>query len=182
MKNLFNKTFMFAGLFGLLILAACSDDDGAEVSPVVGTWNYESATLDISVNGTPLLDFFTALFQAAGLSDEEAAAQAQTNAEQFETGANIFVGFEIVFAQDGTYDVSFADGDTSAGTWAANSDNSVVTLTDADGEDIVFTVATLTSTAASFTFTQVEEGSDLDQDGTNDTISIDFTMNLTKAQ
>jgi len=187
MKNLFTKSLMFLGVFGLLVLSSCSDDDGddAAASLVIGTWNYQSATLDITIDGVDVLDFFTAVFEAAGLDATEAAASAESSAGDLETGANIFAGSVFTFNADGTYNISFGDGTSSTGMWTEASDSSTVTLSpDADADDpnpsdVVLNVDSLSETSATFSFSQTEDG-DLTGDGTDNELVINFTMTVTK--
>ena len=189
MKNLFTKSLMFLGVFGLLVLASCSDDDddgdSAPASLVIGTWSYESATLDITVDGVDIIDFFTAIFEAAGLETEEAAANAEATAADTETGANIFAGSTFVFNADGTYNITFGDNTTSTGGWTESSDSSTVTLSpDPDDEDpnpmdVVLNVDSISETSATFSFSQTESG-DLTGDGEDNELTINFTMTVTK--
>ena len=187
MKNLFTKSLMYLGVFGLLVLASCSDDDGddAPASLVIGTWNFQSATLDITVDGTDALAFFTALFEAAGLDETEAAASAESTFADLESGANIFDGAVFVFDANGTYSITYSDNTSDSGSWVESSDSSTVTLSpDADADEpnpssVVLNVDALSETSATFSFTQVESG-DLTGDGTDNELSISFVMTVTK--
>ncbi len=189
MKNLFSKSLLYLGVLGLLVLAACSDDDeGDDVDPVIGTWNFVSATITgITVDGADINAFFTAAGQAQGLQDEALTAFVDQSVSLFESGVlATFQGLTADFNADATYSINLSTGPTTGG-WVANADNTVYTLSpDPDDEDpnpvdLFFNVVTLTATDANFTF-DFPQATDLTGDGMDNIIVASLDMNLTKAQ
>lgn len=179
MKISLNKR-SFRSLFLLLILpltvtlTSCEDDENEEMggeAALTGTWTYESASIDLLVDGVPILDYF---MDELGATEEEA--------EQFETifedNANFFEGINITFESDGTYSVD-DDGMTETGTWSLNEDASEITFDAGTADATVLEVFTLTNSQLSFGLSE-EDSEDLNDDDDPETLTIDLVINMTK--
>lgn len=64
-----------------------------------------------------------------------------------------FKNFSVSLKADGTYSSNDTEGTTTTGTWTLSSDGKTLTLTASTGSKIVYTVNSVSSTAASFKYT-----------------------------
>lgn len=95
------------------MFTSCKDDDG-ENNPqtnslLVGVWQYESADVEITINGKDIIDYLVEAFE---LTEEEAAELAA----DFEEEIDDFDGIRWTFTNDGKYTLTSSEGNES-GTW-----------------------------------------------------------------
>jgi len=162
--------------FGILLIIplvfACSkDEEGGAEADLAGAWTYESATVDLKINGVSFIDYYKDELEA---TEEEAAEAEEFFAEAF----NFFEGLKITFKSDRTYTTNF-DGVEDSGTWSLNSDASILTLDAGTAESSAMKVYTLTSSKFTFGMDE-EEMEDMDSDGVDETLSIAIKVNMKK--
>ncbi len=129
------KYFLFMmSLAGLLWISSCGSDDEDDAQPtseIVGTWQYDDASLNISVNG---VDFIQYLVDELGASSADAiiALALFETAFEDETGLE---GVAFTFNADGTYRVTAPGEPDETGTYVLNSSETAVTFT-SEGESL----------------------------------------------
>lgn len=172
---MFNRNFLGLLLIvsSMLFFVGCSDketqgDDAA--ATIVGTWTYESSDLLVLVNSKDIVQYFIEVFQLTEV-------EAQEFADLFEEGIDEFAGGTFTFNANGSFTV-MAGSETSTGTWSVSEDGKTLTVVEDEGTTSL-EIKTLTSTHLSLYLNETETD-DLDQDGTDDTIQIELTLNLTK--
>ncbi|MBT28693.1 MAG: hypothetical protein CMO01_03450 [Thalassobius sp.] len=176
-------------VFSLLFIFSCDDDDPVDQDEdsetIIGTWTFESQTLEFYQNGTKLTDSEVALYFSILGYDIESF--------QVPEGAT----FE--FSEDGTFTGNATDYDEQTGTWELSDDESTLKIYSDAGilfldidslpEDIkdlileedgsiAFEVLTLTETNASFYISKtgpIQVSNDI-----SITLRTDLTINLTK--
>ncbi len=175
--NKFKSTsfvFVLVTLFGVGLWSCGSDDDSPSVTPaIVGTWVYESHTVNVSINGQNSLQF---LVENMGLSEAEALMFQNIFLGQLED-ASQFQGFSIQFRADGTFQLTDSEG-VESGTYELRNNNTLLVLD--DGEEVVeLEVTELTN---NFMTVVVEEGEEFDitDDGEDETIEIQFSLRFQK--
>ena len=88
--------------------------------------------------------------------------QIKQNGQVTSSGASIKDQYSLTFRTDGTYTQKIlADNTVYNGTWMLMSNNTILHLTDHKGDDIHYTLASLTATELRYSFTnknnQIEE-------------------------
>ncbi len=170
------KFLLFIGAF-VLIFTGCKDDNGGNPEPVnnlLGTWTVTNSSLDISVDGQSLTDYF---INVGGLSPEDAASYAAL----FEAIFKGSLSGSITFKDDHTYVSNFADGPDD-GTWNLSADGKKLTMDAGTIDETVIDIISLTSSTANLSFTQ-EATEDMDDDPLtpDETLSIDIDLTLIKS-
>jgi hypothetical protein len=159
---------------GVLSFVSCDDNDEKLITPsnqlLVGTWSYETAEIDLTVNGQSIVDYLIEVFELP----EEQAVQI---ASMVEVASFQFNNATWKFNQDNTFTVVDED-ETTNGTWSLSEDKKKLSLT-ADGETNTVDVIVLSSSKLQI-FMTIEEEDDVDEDGTNEVLLIDATLTLKK--
>ena len=156
----------------VLITTSCGDDDDDDVggeNDLIGTWTTTGATLEFTIDGQDLVQFFADIL---GLSDTEA----QEFADLFQQGFS--EGFEgtFTFNSDGTYTANF-DGVAQSGEWTLSGDT--LTLSPVGDDPVSLTIITLNSSSLVVQLTETESA-DFDDDGTNEELSIVVELTFSK--
>ncbi|WP_421889899.1 lipocalin-like domain-containing protein [Marinoscillum sp.] len=167
-----NNLKKFALLLMVPLAFACSkDEEGGAEADLAGDWTYESATIDLKINGENFIDYYKDELEATQEEAEEAE-------EFFIEAFSFFQGLKITFKSDGTYTTIF-DGEEDTGTWSLNSDATILTLDAGTAESSAMKVYTLTSSKFTFGMDE-EEVEDLNSDGVDETLSIAMRVNMKK--
>lgn len=156
----------------VLFLAACGDDDSAELNTedhLLGTWTTSSIAIEASVGSQSLTDY---LVDEVGMSQEEAEAQYDLFIDSLEPE----VTGSLTLNSDNTYDSSFGGG-TDSGTWSLSADGKTLTLFEGQDE-IEITINSITATTWNAT---LGDGIFLDLDDDPETPDVEVTVvaNLT---
>jgi len=173
MKNLTYRIFVMLSLaLSFSVLVSCGGDDegdGPSGGDLTGTWTVASASIDATIDGTDIVEWFV---DVLGLTEAEAEQFGELFTDGLDEG---FVGGTLTFNSDNTYEANF-DGDSESGTWSRSGDQLTIT---SGGEESVTTIKTLTSSNLTIEFDETET-EDIDEDGTTEEFRITFTLNLTK--
>ena len=176
MKNLFIKSNLLVALIAsLFIITSCETNDGESFeSDLIGTWNIDDSSFEVTVDGVSLINFLMTTYQVT-----QQEAQAFINIFTADLGED--ASGSITFKKDNTYNV--VDGNyTESGTWSISSDGKTLTITGTEdnGTDTYtddFTIVTLTSMKMVLTIAEESEMVDLDDDGIDET-KLDIIMEL----
>ena len=158
----------------LFFVVSCDDNDEKLITPsnqlLEGTWSYEAAEIEFTVNGQDIIDYLIEVFE---LSDAQAAQIASMLKEDsFE-----FTNATWKFNRDNTF-TAVQEDETTIGTWSQSDDKKKLTLT-SDGETDIVDVLVLTTSKLQI-FMSIEDQIDIDEDGINETIMIDAKLKLKK--
>jgi len=172
MQNL--KTLTLLSL--IVIFFSCSDNSKETDyrANLAGKWTYKSGSFDITVNGQDFIDYYV---NVVGITSEQ-ASQAEDALKQANS-ALALEGVSLNFKSGGTYEAT-SGGSSYSGTWSINTAGTKLTFDPGSSDAGVFDVNTLTDSNLSISFSQEDSSSDLNGDGTNDTLKIGFTINMTK--
>ncbi|MCH6199488.1 lipocalin family protein [Aquiflexum sp. LQ15W] len=170
------RLLVILGLLAIFsVLVSCNDDDEPKVSPIVGTWNYDSYNLDITVDGQDLLTY---LVQVMGLTQEEAIfAKAFFTASLFEE--TDLEGTTFTFNADGSYSVKNGGVEEDSGTYLVQNNNTKLVLTSTDGTVQEFVIETLTNNRLIVSFEESFE-EDINEDETLEEVGLDFEVTMVK--
>lgn len=156
----------------MLTFTSCDSDDDKDPSGeslIVGTWTYESSTVDIKVDDVDLIEY---LIDVLELGEEEAEDLELEWQEDFDLGIESWE-----FEADGTFTYE-ADEETATGTWSLSNDGKTLTITES-GESQSAEVETLTSGVLELYISDSFD-EDLNEDGTDEELSIEVTIKLEK--
>lgn len=162
-------SFMFLSLM-VVFVTSCEkseDGDGDKSASIEGAWTYESATASVTIDGKDILEFFKAM----GLDD----AQAQVFADLM-TAEMIQSSGSIEFKSDGTYSATW-DGEAETGTYTLSDDKKTLTIDASDDDAATMDVVTLSDSQLVLKLSETSK-EDMDEDGTDEEISFEITMNL----
>lgn len=176
MVHKLRSLFILGLLATFSVLVSCNDDDEPKVSQIVGTWNYDSYKLDITVDGQDLLNY---LVQVMGLTQEEAIfAKAFFTASLFEDSD--LEGTTFTFNADGTYSVKNGGVEEDSGTYQVQNNNTKLVLTSSDDGTVQeFEIETLTSNRMIVSFEDSFE-EDINEDETLEEVGLDFELTMVK--
>ena len=153
MKSPINSYIVPLLLSFVLIVSSCSDSEEPALSPIIGTWNFDSFDFDISVNGQPLEQFLVFL----GASPQE--VQFLVNEIRNDIRENSeFDGTVFVFRADGTFEVSVNGTLEDSGTFELLNGNTLLRMT-SDGATQDFRVLELNNRRLTI-LSEVEESGD----------------------
>lgn len=175
MKRTLHFILTLSLLTSLGFLVSCSGDDKDEVpqdGPIVGTWTFSSIDFDATINGQDYIEYLVETFD---ITEEEAMFLAEFYRGQF-LGSE-FQSSTITFKRDGTYVTQGGDSEET-GTYTLTNSNTKLTLS-SGGEVTEFDVKELTNNNLKLEYTGVDED-DIDEDGTDETISFKINLHLTK--
>jgi len=172
-------SFRLLVILGLIatfsIFVSCNNNEEPTVAPIVGTWNYDSYKLDITVNGQDLLVY---LVQVLGVTQQEAVlAEAFFTASLFEESD--LEGTTFTFNADGTYSVKNGGVEEDSGTYLIQNNNTKLVLTSSDGTVQDFVIEVLTNNRLIVSFEDSFE-EDLDEDGTFEDVGLEFELTMVK--
>lgn len=175
MKHIKNHSWIII-FFSAILISGCSDDDNpisqAE-SDLIGIWTGKSFSLDMRVDGTPILQWYQ---EELGLTDTDAQQFIEVIVEGLAEG---FSG-TIEFKADGTFASNFGGDPKETGTWLLTDNDKKLTITDtSDNSSTVYDIITLNSTTLTIRFSETDS-QDLDGDGTNENITMTFELTLEK--
>ena len=170
------RSLVILGLLATFsVLVSCNDDKDPKVSPIVGTWNYDSYKLDITVNGQDLLVY---LVQVMGLSQQEAVfAEAFFTSSLFEESD--LEGTIFTFNADGTFSVKNNGIEEDSGTYSIQNNNTKLVLTSSDGTVQDFVIETLTNNRLIVSFKDSFE-EDIDEDETLEDVGLELELTMVK--
>lgn len=168
-KTIFRNTLLI--LMGLVVLTITScekDSDGdTKANEIIGVWTISSSTFEGTINGVDIVQYF---MDAFGVSQAVAESFTADFYEEITGTAN--------FKADGTYTMT-TNGSTDNGSYKLSADGKKLTLDEGTVDELIIDVATLTSSKMEFSFTETEV-SDMDEDGTDDTLIMTISLVLTK--
>lgn len=175
MVQKFRLLVILALLATFSVLVSCNEDEEPKVSPIVGTWNYDSYKLDITVDGQDLLVY---LVQVMGLTQQEAIfAEAFFTSSLFEESD--LEGTIFTFNADGTFSVKNNGIEEDSGTYAVQNNNTKLVLTSSDGTVQEFVIETLTNNRLIVSFEDSFE-EDINEDETLEDVGLEFELTLVK--
>lgn len=158
-----------------IILMSCSEDEEAAIATeadLAGTWTMQSSEIDFKINGKDIVDYMIETFE---MSEEEAKAQK----EAFEGETEMESGTTIELKSNHTYISKSAGDDPDNGTWKLINDGKKLLIDEGTDDEMEFEIKSISGSNLSL-FTQRSEKEDFDQDGTDDTIEVQMTINLKK--
>jgi len=158
-------------------LFSCSDDN--DEGPVgvsgslIGEWSASSAQVDeLTINGQDFSTFLSGLglpTEFVELFEEEFAGDDLIDE---------FV-FDITFNEGGTYLLEDTDG-SETGTWELISNNSKILLDKGTEDEFEMDIVELTDVRLETSISEVDNSEDIDEDGTNDEISLSISLIFTR--
>lgn len=159
--------------FGIVLFQSCSDDDEVNQADLIGIWNVNDVEADITVNELDIIQYLT---EEAGYSTQEAII--------FEGIYRAFYEATVAeatfeFKADNSYEVKIPNQDDETGTWTLNSNATILTIDEGTNDEAIINIQTLTSNTLVVVFEE-EEIDDLDEDGTDETLLVNVTLNLSK--
>lgn len=173
MKHL-SKLFALVFLGLAMLTSSCGNDDGPEISPIVGTWTYSSMNVVVTANGQPLAQFLQLVLQIP-------LAQAQALAEQLADDVfseEDFQDLSLEFRADGTYTIRERGSVTESGTYELLNGTTLLRLT--AGADVTeFEVRTLTNNELALRI-EDEESDDFLGIGLPILVRVQLNLNLAK--
>ena len=170
MKLLNLRIFILVLMAGLILQACTKEDEDKPSDLIVGTWTATTPTIAITVNSQTLVQYYT----SEGLSTADAqAAAAMVNAMV----AQGFTG-TLQVKSDGTYVANFG-GEADAGTWSLSEDGKTLTIDSNTDVAMTISIVELTSSKLSLQTTETESA-DLNDDGTEETMTMNITLNFSK--
>ena len=173
MKRL-KKLFWALSAVALLATYGCSDDEviGFTDDDIIGVWTVSGATVDFSVGGMSLVDYFVETLE---LSEVEALLFEALISEGFDQG---FEG-TVEMRADNTYIAQFGDDPAENGTWELTVDGTILKLLEAGESEA--TELNLISINATTMILSYEESELMDFDqGVEEEITLLIEMTLTK--
>ncbi len=163
---------LFIVSLAAFLLSSCSKKDNETPSQmIVGNWTISSQSVNATVNGMSLTDYFVSL----GATQSQADSASQYFTSSFPAGNS---NSSIEFKSDGTATLT-ESGTTSSGTWSLSSDGTKLTLNEANQGSAVFDVLTLNSHNLDIQFSS-DDMEDLNGDGTPEDIKITWEIKATK--
>lgn len=176
MQHKIKSLFIICLVASMSFLASCSkDDDGPAGSPIVGTWTFNAASVNFTVNNSSLRDFLASTDDFTG--PEAAAAEAFLKELFIGEGLGLS-GTSATFNQDGTYTFS-GSGFTETGTYALQNNNTRLSLT-SDGETEVVNVLELTNNRLKLGFEEEDDEIMDDLFGFDENMKIAFDITFVK--
>jgi hypothetical protein len=166
--NLLKQTALLL-LMSIFMLTSCDKDEdnvNSKRDNLIGLWTITSSETEITINGTDIIEYFMA---ELGLSQSDAEAFAEMFQSDM-TGT-------IEFNSDGTYE-AVSGGATNNGTWELNGDTLTMdkgTEDEADAE-----IISISSSKLVLEISETDSSSDMNEDGTNDTLVVRITLNCSK--
>lgn len=173
--KIFNHKYLYLLVLPLLsFFISCSSDDENEIGTeedLVGTWTLDDASLEFLIDD---MDFIQWLVDNLELTSAQADEFEDIFAESYTDGFN----GTLTFNEDGTYTANL-DDESETGTWAFSGTTLTLNPDVTSDTPSELTVLTLTSSALVIEFSETEDV-DLEQDGTNETLSISFQLSFSK--
>ncbi len=171
LRSYLNLLFLIGVLFAFVTYTGCNDDDENSVeSQLIGLWNITDATVDASIGGQSLKDYFMMVLQMSDLEAEGLAGFVDA------TLASTFTG-TIEIKDNHTYVTNFA-GEIDDGTWSLNSAGDKITLDAGTADEMVITIVSLTSNML-VASTDMIEMIDIDDDELTPDIPISVSVQMT---
>jgi major membrane immunogen (membrane-anchored lipoprotein) len=157
------------------LLVSCGSEDDAPASAIVGTWNYDSYSLQrATINGQPSITYLTTVM---GLSNT-LAQQAQVFFLSQLVAQSGLSTSAFTFNSDGTYVVRNNGVQEDSGTYSLRNNNTKLALTSTNGNQ-EFDVKSLTGNR----LVLVSEDTvpyDVNMDGTPESVAYAIEVVLTK--
>lgn len=153
-----------------LILSSCSKDSAPD-DDLIGTWTMGSVTYNAKV-GTKVLSQY--LIEDAGYTTDEVQIFTALLNQQIQQN---FTG-TIQMKSDHTF-TSTMNGISGTGTWSLSSDRKKLTIVSNPDPPVILDVIELTSSKLHLQGTETEPV-DLNDDGTDEIITVTIDLNLTK--
>jgi hypothetical protein len=173
-KHHYLKTLLVLAIF--VLAAACSEDGGEDLSPqLVGTWSIDDVNMNVEVEGIPIDEYL----KNGGLTE--------TQINELEDYYQSLIDNQtdegdIEFKADYTYSADFGSG-PETGSWSYDTKTGDLILMPADNvadSSSDWRVLSLTDALLVVSQTQVESD-DVNDDGTDEKISIETEMRLVKS-
>jgi hypothetical protein len=152
---------------GFLFLSACNEDEdlGAKAD-FVGAWDVVDVDIEINVNGQDIEDY---------LGQDEANLYKALISSEIES---IFDGATITLNSNNTYTSDIPGESAVTGTWTLR--NNKLILDEGSSDEFEFTVLSSSSSKLELQYTDIDNSSDIDFDGTNDEFEVIVDMTYIK--
>lgn len=161
---------LFMILLTGVLITSCQKDKPDPADNLIGTWTAESATVDATVGGKTMSEYFT------GLGYSAADAQLLTNLFNVTVQQN-FTG-TITFKSDKTYTSTLGSGSDS-GTWSLSNDSKQLTIDSTTDPAIILNIDKLTVDQLKVNWTENGQ-QDLNNDNVAESITANVNMIFTK--
>ncbi|MFQ3214271.1 MAG: hypothetical protein ACJAT1_000987 [Marivirga sp.] len=138
------------------LLSACKEDEKnteADKPSIVGIWGITQFDVEISIGGISLADFLVDSLDFS--SPEVAIAEALIQSEV----KSLFENEAITFKNDQTYEV-LVDSNLQIGTWDLNADQTVLTISPIEGQQIALEVTSLSDEVLRFLLNELVQADD----------------------
>ncbi len=156
----------------LFLLPSCKEDP-APSDNLIGTWTSDEITLNTTVNGKTLLQYYMDEFDLT-------ASEAQVYVDMVNSIVEDFFpqNMTIQFKSDNTY-TSTTDGESDSGTWSLSSDKKKLTTDPGTADQMILDVIELTSSKLHLQVTQ-NQTEDINADEVPETLVVIVDMTFTK--
>lgn len=156
-----------------LFCSCSSDEDGPQLSPIVGFWSYDNHEVQVNVNDQDLIEFLVQQFE---ISEMQAQFYKNFLIESYINNADI-QSTTLQFDEDGTYTIREGT-DVEKGNYELRNDNTVLVL-HSEEETLELKVDELTDNRLRVIFEE-EEQVDITEDGEEETIQIRIILKFIK--
>lgn len=170
MKKVKFLVFLLAGAF---IFQSCdNDDESYNQADLIGIWSVSNVDLEILVNDMDMVDYYI----SQGSTKDEAEFL-QSLYELLASSA--FTGSTIEFKSDNTYEVKQSGSELANGTWALNSNATQILIDAGTADEDTYEIASLSNNSLIIKTTE-SEMDDLNEDGTDEEVTTNIDLSLTK--
>lgn len=177
-KRIFIMNQPFKPVYILLIAAlfscalqGCNKSNELPPDEIIGIWTVSSATVTGEIDSISIEKYL--LNEGYTRSETDQFIQNFNNTFQYSAQST------LEFKADHTYK-AILNSNTDTGTWEASSDITQVTIHSSSGNDLVLDVLQLSTDTLHIRFSNMLSDYDLEQDGVNETLSLDVDMTLSK--
>ena len=169
-KHAKSNKLLFYVFIAAGILVSCSKNNESPSDLIVGTWTVTDVSINETVNGKSLTDFYIdqgySAAEASQISDSTINIAVQNNQGS------------ILFRSDNTYSMNFTDANDS-GPWTISDDGKQLTLKNQLGGLFTYDIKTLTASTLDITYSRTQNN-DIDNNGTYETVSFSIELIMSK--
>jgi hypothetical protein len=156
----------------LFLLPSCSEDPTPS-NNLIGTWTSDEITLNVTVDGKTLLQYYMDEFDLTASEAQEYVDMVNSIMEDY-----FPQNMTIQFKSDNTY-TSTTDGEPDSGTWSLSSDEKKLTTDAGTVDQMILDVIELTSSKLDLQVTQ-NQTEDINGDEVPETLVVILDMTFTK--
>ncbi len=170
-KTFFSIPLALSIALVVLNFTSCNKEEESPQELITGKWTVSDVTLDTSIGGKTLTEYF---IETLGLTGAEAAQFAIL----FDAALQESFSGTVEIKPDQTY-IAKVGGDTTAGTWELSADGKKFTMDPGTADEAIFDVVSLSKSLLHLNFNE-SQMEDINEDSIPEMISMEVDMTLTK--